>query len=75
MGAGALRQRLENRNFRMLDILVPILGGVALTFVASGALCLLADARAEGSVTRRDDPAEPAPRPSHQRTDHPSPTM
>jgi hypothetical protein len=75
MGAGALRQRLENRNFRMLDILVPILGGVALTFVVFGALCLLADARAEGSVTGRGDQAESAPRPSHQRTDHPSSTM
>jgi hypothetical protein len=75
MGAGTLRQRFENRNFRMLDILVPIVGGVALTFVVAGALCLLADARAEGSVARRGGRAESAPPASHQRTDHPSSTM
>ena len=59
----------------MTDILVPILAGVALTFVVTGALCLRADARVEASLDPRDERDEPAPQQAHQRTDHPSSTM
>jgi hypothetical protein len=48
----------------MMNIIVPILGAAALSFVVAGALCLLADARAEKSRDKRarapdEQPATP----------------